>query len=101
VGVSSGQADPRTDIGAYHKDTKRVRTEVSGVCLVLLVSWWFNIGFGGRIRWQSLVPPNQGFPGKIQEPDLPVAMWTSSFLFLIPNRSASALVHPKGTRSNV
>jgi|GEM_PF-3473562 len=55
----------------------------------------------GRIRWQSLVPLNQGFPDKIQEPDLPVAMWTSSFLFFIPNRSASALVHPKGTRSNV
>ena len=29
-----------------HKDTKRVRTRVSGVCLVLFVSWWFNVGSG-------------------------------------------------------
>ena len=62
-----------------------------------------------RVRSLLLCPPNshtsyvavnQGLPDRIQEPDFPVAMWTSRFLSFIPNRSASALVHPRGTRSN-
>ena len=63
-----------------------------------------------RSRSLSLCPPNshtsyvavnQGLPDRIQEPDFPVAMRASRFPFFIPNRSASALVHPEGTRSNV
>ena len=49
----------------------------------------------------SYVAVNRGLPDRIHKPDFPVAMWASSLLFFIPNRSASALVHPRGTRSNV
>ena len=44
---------------------------------------------------------NQGLPGRIQQPHLPVAMHASRLVSFIPNRLASALVDPWGTRSNV
>jgi hypothetical protein len=54
--ATASLALPGTDIGVglsglrqtlHRKGTKRVRTEVGSVCLVFLVSLWFNVGFGG------------------------------------------------------